>query len=61
MYWDIPMLLLLQVTGIASTADYLEYLPGADEFRKHAPGCATPADSHNSSSSKQQSCLASTS
>ncbi|KAF6259746.1 hypothetical protein COO60DRAFT_1638175 [Scenedesmus sp. NREL 46B-D3] len=27
-----------EITGIASTADYLEYLPGADEFRKHAPG-----------------------
>eukprot|EP00882_Tetradesmus_deserticola_P001535 GHRQ01001657.1.p1 GENE.GHRQ01001657.1~~GHRQ01001657.1.p1 ORF type:complete len:115 (+),score=38.10 GHRQ01001657.1:240-584(+) len=27
-----------EMTGIASTADYLDYLPGADEFRKHAPG-----------------------
>jgi hypothetical protein len=39
----LPLPLLSQITGIASTADYLEYLPGADEFRKHAPGCAAAA------------------
>eukprot|EP00775_Hariotina_reticulata_P003065 gene3065-3345_t len=27
-----------QITGIASTADYLDYLPSASEYRKHSPG-----------------------
>lgn len=29
---------LLQMTGIASTADYLDYWPTAGEYRKHSPG-----------------------
>ena len=27
-----------QITGLTSTVDYLEYLPGASEYRKHSPG-----------------------
>lgn len=29
-----------QITGLTSTSDFLEYLPLADEYRKHSPGCA---------------------
>jgi hypothetical protein len=49
-----PDAALIQVTGIASTADYLEYLPGADEFRKHAPGCATPSRQPQQQQQQQQ-------
>lgn len=48
------LLHLLQITGIASTADYLDYLPGADEFRKHAPGYAAWQLLQQAASSKQQ-------
>lgn len=32
-----------QITGIASTADYLDYLPKSGEYRKHSPG-SQPVD-----------------
>lgn len=37
-YSAVLLLSSAQITGIASTADYLDYLPSATEYRKHSPG-----------------------
>jgi hypothetical protein len=37
-YASAAAVVLLQMTGIASTADYLDYWPTAGEYRKHSPG-----------------------
>jgi hypothetical protein len=38
------ILLFTQITGVASDAEFQDYLPAAGDFRAVAPMCAAPAD-----------------